>query len=329
MDSDAPLSARQLPRRTDDAHPCVMSLRELRRHGVSPATASARCRPGGPWQMPLPGVFLLHQGPPTGSELLQAVLRYAEGRQDGFGRTVVTGPAALALHGFACAQPIGALNQVDVLVPRTRRLRSTGAARIVRTPRLPVPVDIDGVPVAPACRAVTDTVAQLTDTATVRRLLAEAVRGGHCEPPTLVRELSRAQLLGRPAVAAALDSLIAAGRAADEERLMELVRDARLPDPCWNVELRLPDGSLLGPVDACWPEYALALAVGTGRAGPAATGGHAPGDPDAFARQGVTLLLVNPHELRTRPGLQAAVVRTALLAAVPGDLPGRITVLPR
>ncbi|MYW33145.1 hypothetical protein GT040_28700, partial [Streptomyces sp. SID2119] len=59
----------------------------------------------------------------------------------GFGEAMVTGIAALALHGFATVPDLGALHRIDVLVPRTRRLRSTRFVEVVRaTAPPPVPV---------------------------------------------------------------------------------------------------------------------------------------------------------------------------------------------
>ncbi|NYV75678.1 hypothetical protein HW445_15365, partial [Streptomyces sp. UH6] len=40
----------------------LVTAAELRAHGVTPAQAGERCRPGGSWQRLLPGVYLLRQG---------------------------------------------------------------------------------------------------------------------------------------------------------------------------------------------------------------------------------------------------------------------------
>ncbi len=55
----------------------MLTAAQLRAHGVSAAETDAQCRPGGPWQQLLPGVVLLHPGPPTSEERLHAVLLYA------------------------------------------------------------------------------------------------------------------------------------------------------------------------------------------------------------------------------------------------------------
>ncbi|MDG9705105.1 hypothetical protein [Streptomyces sp. DH37] len=331
----------------------VVTARTLREHGVSAAIADARCRPGGPWRMPLPGVYLLHPGPPTSEERLHAVLLYASRERGpdqappgfappaGHGAgAVITGPAALALRGFSSTPPLPALEHIDVLVPRTRRLRSAGCARVVRTRSLPVPEEVTGLPVAPVPRALADTAARTDDAVAVRRMLTEAVRDGHCEAPALLRELARARLLNRPHVADAVEAVLAESRSVAESLLYGMVRAHGLPAPCWNVDLRLPGGRHLGGVDAYWPEQAVAVEIdvrdgtdGTdGTGGTGAEGGAASG----YARKrerlrdlGITVLHLTPAQLRDRPGQQAAVVRTALVTAPEREPAAYVAVLPR
>jgi hypothetical protein len=326
----------------------VRTVARLRAQGVTAAETNERCRPGGPWQRLLPGVVLLHPDPPTAEERLHAVLLYATrerpadgvptqsgpARQAGPVQTeaMLTGPAALSLHGLAGAPPLTSLDTIHVLVPRLRRLRSAGCARVLRAAVPPVPLRLMGLPVAPLPRALTDTVAELADAVAVRRLLTEAVRDGHCEPAALVRELSRARLLGRPHVVGAVDALLAEGRAVAEDRLYAMVRDHRLPDPVWNVELRLPGGPGLGAVDAYWPEQSVALELDTRT--PRPDGDDAAGSERSRRREhlehlGVTVVHVTLRRLRDAAEQQAMVIRTALMAAVDRDPAAHVLVLPR
>ncbi|MEU2599319.1 hypothetical protein ABZ669_19270 [Streptomyces hirsutus] len=342
----SPLSPRPLhhlgagPRR-------VLTTAQLRSHGVPAAEVEDRCRPGGPWQRFLPGVVLLHPGPPSSEERLHAALLYAArersvrvlvqpGPADStaphYEDAMITGPAALTLHGFSSAPPLPSLGTLDVLVPRLRRLRSTDWVRIVRTPVLPAPERVAGVPVAPVPRALADTVAGLDDAGAVRRLLMEAVVGGHCEASALVRELTAAKLLDRPHVVRVVDSLMAEGRAHAEDGLYRMVRAYGLPDPLWNVDLRLPGGPHLGGLDAYWPEQAVALDLDTCRE-------NLPDDDvprseyarkrEHLERLGITVVRVTPRRLRNAAEQQAAVVRTALMAADDRDPAAYVVVLPR
>ncbi|MFF2325685.1 MULTISPECIES: hypothetical protein [unclassified Streptomyces] len=343
-------------RDTGDVRQRVLSAAQLRAHGVSAAQAAAQCRTGGPWQQPLPGVYVLHPEPPTGEERLRSALLYAgrpsaSGRgsataqqppdaEPEYGEAVVTGFAALALHGIAVTPPASS-DRIDVLVPRTRRTRSVRYVRLVRTSEPPRPEQVRGLPVAPAERALADAVAGLGDAAVVRRLLIEAVRGGHCEPAAVVGELSRAGLLGRPQVVNAVESLLAEGRALAESRLYDMVRAYGLPEPLWNVDLRLPGGPHLGAVDAFWPQEAVAAVLDT------RAPRHSRLDDDrrqeehdtqwtAYAakrehleRLGVTVVHLSPKKLRDAREQQAVVVRTALMAAADREPAAYVMVLPR
>ncbi|WP_167409609.1 hypothetical protein [Streptomyces africanus] len=345
MTHNTPLSPRPLHDLSGRGRLRVMTVAQLRSHGVTTSETNEQCSPGGPWQQLLPGVVLLHPGPPTSEERLHAVLMYAA-RERGTGvpaqpgagqghaahpEAMITGLAALTLHGFSSTPPLPSLDAIDVLVPRLRRLRSTGCARIVRGAALPAPEQVTGLPVAPVARALADAVAGLTDAGLVRRLMTEAVRGAHCEPAAVVRELNQARLLSRPHVVDAVESLLAEGRAIAEGRLYRMVREYGLPDPAWNVDLRLPGGPYLGGLDAYWPDHAVAVELDT----------RAPRqDDDAlwseYARKrghlerlGITVVHITPRKLRDSPEQQATVVRTALMASADRDPAAYVEVLPR
>ncbi|MEU1473121.1 hypothetical protein ABZ434_33530 [Streptomyces sp. NPDC005761] len=355
MNPNTPLSPCPLPVTSDDRQR-VLSTAQLKGHGVSPAQAAEQCRTGGPWQQPLPGVFVLHPGPLSSRERLRSALLYAgrpaaSGRRTvpaqagatdpGYGAAMITGLAALSLYGFAAAPPAVSTDRIDVLVPRIRRLRSARYARLVRSSELPRPEQLDGIPVAPVARALADAVAGLGDAHAVRRLLTEAVRGGHCEPAVVVGELNRAKVLDRPQVVNAVDSLLAEGRALAEERLYDMVRTHALPEPLWNVDLRLPGGPHLGAVDAYWPEEAVAVELDT------RAPRHSRLDDDhrqeeheaewsAYAarrehleRLGVTVVHLTPRKLRDTREQQAVVVRTALMAAADREPAAYVMILPR
>ncbi|WP_327362751.1 hypothetical protein [Streptomyces sp. NBC_01296] len=319
MNHNAPLPLAHLT----GTRPLVLSLAQLREHGVSASDAAAR-----PWREILPGVFLLHPGAATSEERLHAALLYASRRG---GEAMITGLAALALYGFGSAPALTALAQIDVLVPHTRRLRSVAAVRIVRSHTPPRAQQVTGLPVAPVARALADAVAQLSDAGTVRRLLSEAVRAGHCEPAAVVRELTVARLLNRSHVVDAVESLLAEGRAIAEDRLYQLVRGYELPEPVWNVELRLPGGPHLGGVDAFWPEQAVAVEIDTRapRQGEDEQFSEAVRKRETLERLGVTVLHITPRKLRDWPEQQAAVVRTALTASADREPAAYLVVLPR
>ncbi len=163
--------------------------------------------------------------------------------------------------------------------------------------------------------------AGLTDAGAIRRLLTEAVRGGHCDPASVVRELNQARLLRRPHVVDAVDSLLAEGRVIAEDRLYRMVREYGLPDPVWNVDLRLPGGPHLGGLDAYWPDQAVAVELDTRAPLP---GNRQEDDAlwseyarkrEHLERLGITVVHITPRKLREAIDQQATVVRTALMAS--------------
>ncbi|KUN83453.1 hypothetical protein AQJ66_18790 [Streptomyces bungoensis] len=345
MTHNTPLSPRPLAH-LSDAHRRVLTTAQLRAHGVSTADMNEQCRPGGAWQLLLPNVVLLHPGPPTSDERLHGALLYAaresapgvpaqpgadEPHRTPYPEAMITGLAALTLYGFAAAPPLPSLDRVDVLVPRLRRLRTTGYVRVLRTPDLPAPRTVTGLPVAPVPRALADAVAELTDARAVRRLLTEAVRGGHCEPVAVVRELTDAKLLNRPHVVDAVDSLVAEGRALAENRLYRMVREHGLPDPVWNVDLRLAGGPHLGGVDAYWPDHAVAVELDTRapRQDEDALWSEYARKREHLERLGITVVHLTPRSLRESMDQQATVVRTALMASADRDPAAHVVVLPR
>lgn len=253
---------------------------------------------------------------------------------------MITGLAALSLYGLAAAPPALATDRIDVLAPRIRRMRSFRYVRLVRGCDLPRPEQLEGLPVAPVARALADAVAGLGDAHAVRRLLTEAVRGGHCEPAVVVGELNRAKVLDRPQVVSAVDSLLAEGRALAEERLYDMVRAHGLPEPVWNVDLRLPGGPHLGAVDAYWPEEAVAVELDTRAPRHSRLAGHRREEHEAewsayaarrehLERLGVTVVHLTPRELRDAREQQATVVRTALMAAADREPAAYVMILPR
>ncbi|WP_031106401.1 hypothetical protein, partial [Streptomyces sp. NRRL S-146] len=227
--------------------------------------------------------------------------------------------------------PLPSLDAIDVLVPRLRRLRSTGGVRIVRTPVMPAPEQVTGVPVAPVARALADAVAELADAGIVRRLLTEAVRGAHCDPTAVVRELNHARLLSRPHVVDAVESLLAEGRARAEDRLYRMVHEYGLPDPVWNVDLRLPGGPYLGGLDAYWPDQAVAVELDTRapRQDDDALWSEYARKREHLERLGITVVHITPRKLRDSPEQQATVIRTALMASADREPAAYVAVLPR
>jgi hypothetical protein len=219
--------------------------------GLTQSALRHRLRPGGPWSVLLPGIYLVHGGNLTAAQREIAALLHAGDE------SVLTGPAALFRFGFR----VPYADLVDVLIPFAAKRQSSGFVRVHRTTRVPdQPVVLNGVRWAPAARAVADTARVQPDRKLVRALVAEAVQQRHCTVSDLVAELRRGPGAGSGALRAALAEVADGVRSVAEGDLRRLVKRHRLPDPQYNVDLFGGNVFLARP-DAWWAEAGVAVEV--------------------------------------------------------------------
>ncbi len=231
----------------------VIRAARLVESGVPESTVYARCRPGGPWQLLLPGTVLLSSGTPTSDQLVAAALLYAG---DG---ALVTGLVAARRHGVRRGPAPG--GTVHVLVHHDHQPASRGHVVVERTRRMPLPVHRRGVPLAPVARAVVDAARRLGDPREVVELLADAVQRGLCTVVDLCTEVEAAQRQGTAVPRALLRDVSAGARSAAESDARRLWRSTGLPEPWWNAPVHLLDGTPLGIADAWWDDVALAWEI--------------------------------------------------------------------
>ncbi len=144
----------------------VIGLAEALGCGMSHGALRHRLRPGGPWQILLPGSYLVYAGLPTVAQREMAALLYA-----GPG-SAITGIAAARRHGIRAPHT----EMIDVLVPSPRKPQSIRLVTVHRTMRMPERVWADGaISYVPAARAVADIARSLTDLSEVRAVVADGV----------------------------------------------------------------------------------------------------------------------------------------------------------
>jgi very-short-patch-repair endonuclease len=230
----------------------VVSRRQLLALGMKDNALQWRIRPGGPWQVVLPGVYLGVTGVPNLPQKEMAALLYA-----GPG-SLITGPVALMHHGLQSRET---LDTIDVLLPPERRRASIAFVRLHRTSRMPGAITSFGplrsvlVP-----RAVADTARLLTDVRDVRAVVADAVQRGRCTVAELAAELSGGPIRGSAMLRSVLAEVADGVRSAAEADLRDLIRRARLPMPLFNASLYIGDTFLASP-DAWWPQAGVAVEV--------------------------------------------------------------------
>ncbi|MEV8393969.1 MULTISPECIES: hypothetical protein [unclassified Streptomyces] len=261
-------------------------------------------------------MILLQTGAPSPRQRLRAALLYAgEG-------ALLTGAAALALYKVRAAGPVTRLRTVDVLVPGTRNPRSRAYVRVHRTERSCRRLPVRGLPCAPLPRATADAIPSLDDRTAVTALLAEVVQRGRCTLDELTSALRAGRHASDPWVATTVEGLTAGVRSVAEAAARRLLREAGIPDPLWNQDLFLPDGTFLARPDAYWPHAGVALEIDSRE-------WHvSPGDwehtitrRNLMVRHGLAVLSASPSQLRKDPADLLITLRAALTTGAAAPAP--------
>ena len=280
--------------------------------GVTRSALQHRLRPGGPWQVILPGVYLTLTGTPTLDQRDMAALLYAGPD------SMLTGQAALRRHALANSRP----SVVDVLTPVTVQRRSYEFVRMQRTSRLPERACSDGdIRFATIDRALGDAARMMTSPREVSALVAGAVQRRRCTIAMLAAELAAGPTRGSAVLRRALEEVSDGVRSVAEADFRRLIQRAGLPMPMFNA--RLYDGDvLLAVVDAWWPGPGVAAEVDSRE-------WHlSPEDWERTMRRhaelsarGLVVLHFSPKQLRQEPERVTATVRATLAAAAARSRP--------
>jgi hypothetical protein len=287
----------------------VITRGQARAAGVTDNALRHRLRPGGPWRVLLPTVYVAVTGMPSRAQQQVAAQLY------GGSRSVITGPAAALCHRIRVPErPEPQL--VDVLVPPECQRRDAGFARLHRTSRMPERVYKFGpIRYALAPRAVADTVRGLTSLRDVQAVIADAVQRQRCDLRDLAAELNAGPSAGSSLFRDALADVAVGIRSAAEGDLLKLLRTSGLPMPLFNPSLYDGDTFIAKP-DAWWPEYGIAVEVDSHE-------WHmSPADHTrTLERQrrmgkcGIVMLPFTPKQIRTQPADVIATIRDALDSA--------------
>lgn len=281
----------------------VITRRQARAAGVTDNALRHRLRPGGPWRVLLPTVYVAVTGMPSRAQQQMAAQLY------GGPRSVITGPAAALCHRIRVPEP----ELVDVLVPLECQRRDVGFARLHRTSRMPEHVHKFGpIRYALAPRAVADTVRGLTSLRDVQAVIADAIQRQRCDLPDLAAELNAGSSAGSALFREALADVAVGIRSAAEGDLLKLLRTSNLPMPLFNADVFDGDTFVAKP-DAWWPEYGIAVEVDSHE-------WHmSPADhtrtlerQTRMGKYGIVVLPFTPRQIRTEPAEVIAAIRDAL-----------------
>jgi len=229
----------------------VATIAQLEGLGVRSSTAYHRCRPGGVWRRLLPGVVLLHDGPPSRRQRLRAALLYCGSA------SLVTGLAACQLRGIRTVRT----PTVHVAVPAGRQVRSAEFIIVERTTRLPARMLAQGVPCTPPERAVLDAARRLGSLDAVRDLLADAVQGRHCTVAALRTEIDRGSRRGTAVARIVLAQISDGVRSVAEADARVLWRRTGLPPLAWNATVTDAHGRFIAVPDGWADDVAMAWEI--------------------------------------------------------------------
>lgn len=240
----------------------------------------------------LRGVVSLTNGELTRRQQIRAVLLYAG--ED----AVLTGSTALEIESLRYA-PVD--SRVHVLMPVHRKATAQPVLVLTRTTRMPAARTKNGLPVAPAQRAVVDAARRMSRERDIIAMFAEAVQRGLCTLQMIADEVEAGPTAGSARSRRALRALRRGPASAPENDLLGLLSASHLlPAPEVNYPITLNGRRVVG--DACWPQARLLVEVDS-----VEHHGYGP-DSDATAARraaltaaGWTVLSISPQRIRDDP----------------------------
>lgn len=216
----------------------------------------------GRWQMPVPGVVVLHSGALTRRERHLVALAWAG---DG-GRLSHT--SALLLHGARIDEPMARrrvagvrgdyvppedAGLVQVSVPHGRHLQSAGFVVVHQTRRPLGDLVVEGLPTTTAARAAVDVALTAARRGDVDHVVADVLQKELATLEDLAAEVRFAGRRAGPWLREAVMDASRGMRSVGESDLRRVIVAAGLPEPEWNAPVETPDG--VYHLDAYWPAH--------------------------------------------------------------------------
>ncbi len=227
---------------------------------------------------------------------------------------VVTGLQAARLYNLhAGPDP----QFVHLLTPHKYRVLSSGFAVVERAKFFPRAVFRDGVPLAPAARAVLDGARRVRELDPVRALLIESVQSGLTDVTQLRHELDTGTKRGTALPRRVLNEIDLGVRSVAEADALEIWHQAGLPTPHRNAVIVDAAGDYVAMPDTWCDEVGLAWEIDSNEF-------HYSKDSYAktlarnsrYAAIGISVVQTLPSRLRTEPEAVIAELRAAYAIAL-------------
>lgn len=221
--------------------------------GVSRSGISRLTRSGGPWQRLLPATYFVPRSEPTPRDRELAALMYAGAD------SVLTGHATLRHCGMRYAPSESADPTLHALIPYERTVASRGFVRIERTKRMPTPLLLHGVRLAPLPRALFDATRHCSDQRLVRAVLMEALQNRRVTPAQIEAEFDAGQRRWTALARDVVREFRTGSASAPEAELRQTWESRSLPPMTWNATLLSHEGEFIAETDAYDDSCGMAL----------------------------------------------------------------------
>lgn len=217
----------------------LIAVRQARGVGLS-SSALARRVQAGKLRKVLPLVYVEGSCDLTQRQRVRSAMLFA-GPSAG-----LTGEAALLWRRLDHLPREVTGEQVDVLVPANRHVRTTEWVRVTRVERMPSTLQVDDLVSVHITRAVVDAARWLTSYDTVLSLASAAINAGRTTADDLPAELRRSRLPGSGLLRRVLVEADAGVRSIAEANALRLFRQHGLPEPMVNQPIFV-DGVMYVP----------------------------------------------------------------------------------
>jgi hypothetical protein len=222
---------------------------------------------------------------------------------------LLTGRSGLVLHGFS--KDVNTTG-VSLLIPHDRHRKDASFVEVERTWRLPEPLQLSGLPVAPLDRCLLDAARRVGDERKCTALIAEVLQRGAVDIDGLFVELNNGSGRGSAVPRRVLRDLSLGAHSVAEADARILYQKAGLPSVLYNYFVYDAAGNFLGSPDA-WVD-----AVGFGHQVDSFRHHSSPADYEKTLQirarmqsKGIIISSHTPKTIRTQPNLVIDEIRTA------------------
>ena len=236
---------------------------------------------------------------------------------------MLTGVAALHLHGLRNLPALDAELKLHMLVPRAQQTQSAAFVTVERTQRMPTALQVRDFRAAPIPRALFDAGRRSPDRRAIRAFTLEAIQRRLVHADEVRTEIRQGQRQWTAILRDVIGEASAGTRSVPEAELRSIILNGGLLEPLWNPRLETPAGEFIAEPDAYFKDSGLAIEVDSRRyhyenADHYETTWRRHG---RYAENGIAVLRLIPIDIQRRPDLVLETIRQTIRAQSGKPLP--------